>query len=88
MLKLLYDDMEELAACRGLLWVLYAYEKTFKIVLTIAKIVLCYMLFPVSFKVPFSLLYSAVISAWMDIIELFDTPRPASLVWPIHLNVK
>ena len=44
------------------------------------EMVLCFspwtMLFRVSFKVPLSFPYSAVISAWKNIIELSDTPRP------------
>ena len=72
--------MELLAVCRDLLWVLYANAETFSIVWTISKMVLCFshstMLFRVCFKVPFSLLCSAVISAWKDIIELSDTSRP------------
>ena len=76
----LYDDMEQLAICRDLLLVLYASAKTFRIVWTITKTVMCFspwtILFQVRFKVPLSLLYSAVISAWKDIIELSDTPRP------------
>ena len=72
--------MEQLAVSHDLLWVLYANAKTFRIMWNIAKMLLrlspLTMLFRESFKVPFSLLYSAVISAWKDIIEPSVTTRP------------
>ena len=42
MLKLLYDDMEQLAVCRELLWVLYANANKFRTVWTVVKIELCF----------------------------------------------
>ena len=76
-LNFFYEDMEQLAVPHDLLWVVYAKAKTFRIVRVIANPLLYFspwtILFRESFKVPFSVLLSAVISSWKDIIIPSDT---------------
>ena len=86
----LYEDMEQLAVPHGLLWVLYANAKTFRIVRATAKLLLRFshwsMLFRESFKVSFFLLFSAVISPWNGIIEPSGTTRRVQLVPALALS--
>ena len=50
-LNFLYDDMEKLEVCHDLLWVPYANAKTFRIVWTITKMVLCFSPWTMLFRV-------------------------------------
>ena len=50
MLNFLYDDVEQLAVSHDLLWVLYANAKTFRIVWTMAKMLLRFCSWTMMFR--------------------------------------